>query len=103
MRYVVLHHTGWGEDHFDFMVEADPEGLLLTWRLDGWPHFLSAIPLPDHRRIYLDYEGAVSGNRGTVRRVEQGTCRIVSSSNRDICVELLPSGRFLRLRLDRQK
>jgi hypothetical protein len=31
--------------------------------------------LPAHRRIYLDYEGEISGGRGTVRRWDWGTCR----------------------------
>jgi hypothetical protein len=29
--------------------------------------------IADHRLAYLDYEGAVSGDRGTVRRVDAGT------------------------------
>lgn len=97
MRYVVLYHTGWGEDHFDLLIETDPEGLLSTWRLNGWPEFTRTTSLPAHRRIYLDYEGPVSGNRGTVRQVQKGSCRILLSSDHELCVEIFPSGRVLRL------
>lgn len=27
---------------------------------------------PDHRRVYLRFEGEISGGRGTVRRIEEG-------------------------------
>ncbi|GAB5404991.1 MAG: hypothetical protein Aurels2KO_32220 [Aureliella sp.] len=33
---------------------------------------LLAVRLPDHRKKYLDYEGPVSGNRGSVRAVARG-------------------------------
>src|SRR5262249_41898667 len=50
-----------------------------TWALDapiaGLGLILPARPLGDHRLAYLDYEGPVSGNRGTVRRVDRGTYR----------------------------
>ncbi|HEX8323745.1 MAG TPA: hypothetical protein VF595_07505 [Tepidisphaeraceae bacterium] len=75
-RYVVLHHTGYGQPHFDLMLETDTIGPLLTWRLSEWPPAdggVAAIPLPPHRRTYLTFEGPVSGGRGDVRRVESGT------------------------------
>jgi len=31
------------------------------------------VRTPDHRAMYLDYEGPISGNRGTVRRVDAGS------------------------------
>ena len=34
---------------------------------------VDADELADHRLAYLDYEGPVSGERGTVRRVDAGT------------------------------
>ena len=33
---------------------------------------IAAEPLPDHRLVYLDYEGPISGNRGTVARWDAG-------------------------------
>jgi hypothetical protein len=76
VRYVVLRHDGISEPHFDVMIEAAPGGALHTWRVPSWPPRGGEVfeRLPDHRRDYLDYEGPVSGNRGTVRRVEAGVC-----------------------------
>lgn len=42
----------------------------------GQTTHLPAQRLPDHRRLYLDYEGAVSGNRGHVSRLARGTYRL---------------------------
>lgn len=94
-RYVVLHHTGYGEDHFDLMIEssADAAGLL-AWRTPVWPlrDGASLRALGQHRRAYLDYEGRVSGGRGEVRRVARGTCVIASEV-----------GGTVRVRFDEQK
>ena len=77
-RYVILEHR-WNGVHYDFMVEAEPGGLLRTWALEEEPCFGQAIraqALPDHRRIYLDYEGEISQGRGTVRKWDEGVCSI---------------------------
>ncbi|MEM8873908.1 MAG: hypothetical protein AAGD32_06570 [Planctomycetota bacterium] len=74
LRYVVLHHTGYDEDHFDVMVERERGGVLRTWRSATWPISGTVTPIHDHRRKYLDYEGPISGGRGEVRRVAAGTC-----------------------------
>src|SRR6185436_5473214 len=78
VRWVVLHHTGVDEPHFDLMYEQQPGSTLTTWRLPEWPpaQYVPATPLAEHRRDYLDYEGPVSNNRGSVRRVADGTCRV---------------------------
>jgi hypothetical protein len=81
LRYVVLHHTGHGEDHFDLMVETSPQAKLDTWRLNEWPIrtvLTTAQFLTPHRREYLTYEGPVSSNRGSVRRVHEGTHQVVA-------------------------
>lgn len=59
--------------HYDLMIEVGD--VLWTWRLDvALPpgERLAACRIADHRCAYLDYEGPVSGNRGTVRRVDGG-------------------------------
>ena len=51
------------------------EGMLKTWRLGSPPLIGEAIvatALPDHRLLYLDYEGPVSDDRGTVKRWDSG-------------------------------
>ncbi len=72
-RFTISHHTGAKEgDHFDLLLERDDA--LRTFRLKA-PDFQSAqeaVPAPDHRTLYLDYEGPVSGGRGRVRIVESG-------------------------------
>jgi DNA polymerase Ligase (LigD) len=71
-RFVLLEHR-WQGIHWDFMLEAGE--VLRTWAIDGpvVPDAdLPARALPDHRRVYLDYEGEVSANRGTVRRIDRG-------------------------------
>jgi hypothetical protein len=48
---------------------------LRTWRLAEKPAPEKDIPaeaLADHRRAYLDYEGPVSANRGSVTRWDSG-------------------------------
>ncbi len=71
-RFVLLEHR-WNGVHWDFMLERGES--LRTWAIDA-PVVadldLPARALPDHRRIYLEYEGEVSGNRGTVHRVDEG-------------------------------
>jgi hypothetical protein len=77
-RFVVLEHR-WAGVHWDFMVELVPGAALRTWAIDGLPLEGVELPargLPDHRREYLDFEGAISGGRGTVRRWDEGTCEV---------------------------
>ena len=77
-RFVLLEHR-WDGIHWDFMLEDGD--VLRTWAIDApiVPDTeLPARVLPDHRRIYLEYQGEVSGNRGSVRRVDAGTYSVLS-------------------------
>jgi hypothetical protein len=70
-------------DHYDWMFEV--QGQLLSWASERLapPDQAAAVPailLAPHRLIYLDYQGAVSGNRGTVRRIEAGSHRLIDST-----------------------
>ena len=72
-RFVVLEHDH-PVTHWDFMLEVG--AVLRTWRLEAPPEPgcpVEAVALFDHRAVYLDYEGPVSRNRGTVRRWDWGT------------------------------
>lgn len=72
-RFVLLEHR-WNGVHWDLMLEAGPR--LRTWALSRLPvpkGEIAATSLPDHRVRYLDYEGPISHDRGTVRRVDRGT------------------------------
>lgn len=77
---LLLHELPDGSSHFDWMLARDETGPLVTFRVAdridlGVPAF-AATRLADHRRIYLTYEGEVSGGRGRVRRVAQGSAAI---------------------------
>jgi hypothetical protein len=70
---VILEHDH-PELHWDFMLETG--AVLRTWRLNGPPAPAAAVPaVPsfDHRKMYLDYEGPISGGRGRVVRWDAGT------------------------------
>jgi hypothetical protein len=72
-RFVLLEHR-WDGVHWDLMLE-DGE-ILRTWAIDAPVVIGKDLParaLPDHRLIYLQYEGPVSRGRGIVRRVDEGT------------------------------
>ncbi len=101
-RFVVLHHTGIDPPHYDLMYEREPGGMLATWRLPAWPPpgSIPVEPLGDHRRAYLDYEGPVSGDRGNVRRVASGTCR-VAREHAAIDLELETPAGPMRIILER--
>ncbi len=73
-RFALLEHQ-WDGVHYDLMLETEPDGPLRTWAIDEpivADKDLSVRALPDHRAIYLDYEGEISGGRGTVRRLDWG-------------------------------
>ncbi len=72
-RFVILEHDH-PELHWDFMLED--AGVLKTWRLLERPQPGTSVPGEmsfDHRLKYLDYEGPISGNRGSVIRWDGGT------------------------------
>ena len=67
LRFVILEHDH-PERHWDLMLEVGP--MLRSWRLAAPPEapgtVIAALAVQDHRADYLDYEGPVSGDRGTV-------------------------------------
>jgi len=104
LRYVILRHENIAAPHFDLMFETTPGGLLATWRSDFWP-IVQPTPLlrlGDHRRDYLTYEGPLTGNRGSVRRIEAGTFVRQTPSAAEIKVELTTGSatRKMQLTLD---
>jgi len=66
--------------HFDWLIAQDADAHLpvSTFRCDRRVDELQAgeslevLRLPDHRAVYLEYEGPVSGNRGSVQRLRAG-------------------------------
>jgi hypothetical protein len=99
-RFVLLYHdcppNSERKSHWDFMLESGD--VLRTWALERLPrdwqtarsrtsavhpncpllaadNAVTATQLTDHRRDYLELQGPLSGNRGTVVRVAAGTYR----------------------------
>lgn len=73
-RFALLEHR-WEGVHWDFLLERGDGQGLRTWAIDeplAPDKILAARALPDHRLAYLDYEGAISGGRGSVRRIDRG-------------------------------
>jgi hypothetical protein len=78
LRFVVLHHTGIEDPHFDLMFETSNESQLVTFRLPQWPLHENqpAIKLRDHRRAYLTLQGDISMGRGRVDRLDEGEIQV---------------------------
>lgn len=79
-RFVILQHDH-PVLHWDLMLDTGE--VLRTWRLEVEPASqaeMRAFALPDHRRMYLDYEGPVSGDRGTVTRWDAGTYTLLEET-----------------------
>lgn len=81
-RCVLLRHTLPGDTwHYDWMLQPPGSAsgtplvtLRVRSRIDTDPAPAPAEPIHDHRAVYLDYEGPVSGDRGRVERVASGAC-----------------------------
>jgi len=78
---LLSHELPDATSHVDWMIASDPSGLesLVTFRLGSRidemdaDQGLLARRIDDHRAEYLTYEGPVSGDGGTVRRLTRGT------------------------------
>lgn len=79
-RFAILQHD-YPFLHWDLMLQVG--NTLKTWRLLSRPthgEWIAAESLPEHRLEYLDYEGPVSGNRGSVHRIADGNFALVSNT-----------------------
>ena len=71
------------------MLEAG--GVLKTWALPRAPEAgveMECEALADHRLAYLDYEGPISGDRGSVVRWDQGEYAVVRQSDTEWVITL---------------
>jgi hypothetical protein len=91
---LIRHELPDGSFHYDWMIQrpGGPDRPLMAFRvgdrIDGGvaPEFL-AQRLADHRPAYLDYEGAVPGDRGRVLRLAAGTMAIIAETPERVVVE----------------
>jgi hypothetical protein len=71
-RFALLEHH-WDGVHWDLLLDVGEA--LRAWAIDAPVEAGRELPareLADHRRIYLEYEGPISGGRGWVRRIDGG-------------------------------
>ena len=78
-RFAVLKHVRQTDIHWDLLLQLPDRPLLATWQIRVPPavwssHFqaIPAIAIPDHRLIYLDFQGQIDGDRGHVTHVDGG-------------------------------
>lgn len=98
-RFVILRHELPEGDprgsHWDLMFEF--AGALRTWAVESEPASpgeIDARRLDDHRLAYLEYEGPVSGGRGTVTRWDAGEYSLTGDAV-DECVMTLRGARLV--------
>lgn len=78
LRFVILEHDH-PFLHWDLLLQDG--NVLKAWRLlkpvqcGTW---IPAETLPDHRLLYLDYEGPITNHRGNVTRVAAGRYTVAS-------------------------
>ena len=92
-RFVVLHHdfpAGHARrPHWDLMLEWGHA--LRTWAVASEPGGaleIDAQALPDHRLAYLEYEGPISGDRGSVTQWDAGEYHLESHRDEELKVQL---------------
>lgn len=91
-RFVILEHDH-PFLHWDLLLQE--ENSARTWRLLRKPCLgepIAAEPLPDHRLMYLDYEGVVRGDRGSVKRFVSGTYEPIPDQPAVLAFALLDNG-----------
>lgn len=74
-RFAIVAHDH-PTPHLDLLLESGDWAM--TWRLPAMSvpgQSLPAERIQDHRLLYLDYDGPVSGNRGSVTRILSGRYR----------------------------
>ena len=103
-RFVILQHD-WRGPHSDLMLEDPAVGRLRTWAVRP-PIDLEAesterlvARLPDHRLAYLDYQGPISGGRGTVLRLARGIYEPIEWLDHRVLASLAVEGDSSDLRL----
>jgi hypothetical protein len=100
MPRFVVHEHDHPTLHWDLMLDVGES--LRSWRLGAIPEpgvTTTCVSTPDHRRAYLDYEGPVSGNRGSVKRVLSGDYSIVEETAMRLHIVLAPPGPALEITL----
>jgi hypothetical protein len=93
-QFVILRHetppASLQPSHWDLLLEHG--AALKTWSFTDWPtldNTISAEQKPDHRRVYLTYEGELTGNRGSVARKAWGEFRWLRCDDFQAHIEMI--------------
>lgn len=93
-QFVVLHHKmpdgSHRADHWDLMLQQDD--VLWTWALNELPAPQTVCrgkKLPNHDLKYLDYEGPIGRQRGSVTRVIAGQFKWLAHSPGGVSTAML--------------
>lgn len=100
-RFAILTHDH-PFFHWDLLLEVG--AVAWTWRLLDEPgpnQEIRSERIGDHRLLYLDYEGPVSGDRGRVALWDAGTYRVTNESESELTVALFGARREWAIRLNR--
>lgn len=87
-RFAIVQHDH-PYPHFDLFLEAG--SVLRSWRLPlSFPSSepFAVEPTANHRLVYLDYEGPISNDRGTVVKVDSGTFQWVRDDPQQLVILL---------------
>ncbi len=110
---LLLHDLPDGASHFDLLIELPAhlrppdagEHTLLAFRTDARIDLLApaeradARRLPNHRALYLEFEGEIAGARGRVTRLASGACERLDLSEVAFAANLLWGDERRRQRL----
>jgi hypothetical protein len=92
--FALLQHVGHGPEHYDLLLQLPGQSDLLTWRItlppEKWKSAgaIDAIRLPDHRPLYLTYEGPISNNRGHVKQLAAGAATVLEQTDTMLRLQL---------------
>ena len=115
LRTAILEHATANDIHHDWLIEDPslpdpkaPSARLWTARVtpppQDWPKLkrFDLTVIPPHRRLYLDYQGEVAGNRGHVCRLDSGLCEVLLWSDARIVLTMRTEVMQVDLRLTQQ-
>jgi len=109
MQYVLLKHKKCDDFHVDFLLDCGAERLL-TWQFSDkklvqiLPSDVNFLDIPvspnstidkiktvakrifDHRRRYLEFEGEIDAQHGSVTRIDRGEWELVSLDDQQLTI-----------------
>tara|TARA_B100001989_G_C24159746_1_gene279050 strand:- start:90 stop:452 length:363 start_codon:yes stop_codon:yes gene_type:complete len=101
-KWVLLEHKVYSDisldTHYDFLVEDEID--CLTWKILKLPLLNQAsveiLKQPNHRLVWLSREEyELSGNRGLVKRIDNGIFKIVADNLESECFRYVLDGKLL--------